>query len=74
MTKRLRQAFQLESEERLISISNKLLELEKAKEEDRDPLLEVIFRDAHSLKGAARAVSFNSIETFSRRLKMFSAP
>ena len=64
MTTRLRQAFRLESEERLISISNKLFELEKAKGESRDPLLEVIFRDAHSLKGAARAVSFNSIENF----------
>jgi two-component system, chemotaxis family, sensor kinase CheA len=61
---RLRQAFKLESEERLLSISNKLMEMEHAVKADRGPVLEVIFRDAHSLKGAARAVDFNAIETF----------
>ncbi len=61
---RLRQAFKLESEERLLSITNKLMEMEHAAGAARLPILEVIFRDAHSLKGAARAVDFNAIETF----------
>ena len=64
LLKRLEEAFRAEAEERLASMSSGLLELEKAPEPDRqDSILEVAFREAHSLKGAARAVNLTDIET-----------
>ncbi len=63
LLKKLREAFRIESDERLANMSHGLLELEKASSEsDRKPVLESIFREAHSLKGAARAVNLTDIE------------
>ena len=63
LLKKLREAFKLESQERLSNISSSLLELEKASEPDKqEPVLDVVFREAHSLKGAARAVNLTDIE------------
>ncbi len=62
--RQLRAAFSMETEERLASMSENLLLLEKMDDtEARQPLIEGIYRDAHSLKGAARAVDFQDIET-----------
>ena len=56
-------AFQSEADEHLRSMATGLLALEKATTaEERQPLLENVFREAHSLKGAARAVDVLDIE------------
>jgi len=60
--RRLRATFRVEAAEHLQDIGAGLLELEKATAPEQQlQLIETVFRAAHSLKGAARAV--NSIET-----------
>ena len=62
--KRLRAMFQLEAEERVNSIITNLVILERASnKEDQQEILEIIFREAHSLKGAARSVNLRDIES-----------
>ncbi|MEA2039391.1 MAG: hybrid sensor histidine kinase/response regulator [Thermodesulfobacteriota bacterium] len=64
LLKKLRAAFSGEADERLASLSSSLLDLEKgAGGEERAQALEVAFREAHSLKGAARSVNLTEIET-----------
>jgi two-component system chemotaxis sensor kinase CheA len=54
--------FQAELEDRLNTLDHGLLALEKEMpSEDRKVLLNELFRAAHSLKGAARAVNFSGI-------------
>src|ERR1043166_4089311 len=61
--KRLLVTFKLEAEEHLKQMTAGLLELEKTSiAENQTPIVENIFREAHSLKGAARAVSMTEIE------------
>ena len=63
LLKRLRGAFATEASERLESLSGNLLKLENLETvEEQAPALEVVYREAHSLKGAARAVNYNGIE------------
>jgi two-component system chemotaxis sensor kinase CheA len=66
----LRATFKVEAGEHLQAISTGLLELERvpASSEQRR-IVEVIFRAAHSLKGAARAVNFSEIETICQSLE-----
>lgn len=65
LLQKLREAFRLETDERLRSMGNELLKLEQSPNEyGQSPILEVLFRDAHSLKGAARSVSLHTIEYF----------
>jgi two-component system chemotaxis sensor kinase CheA len=73
--KRLRETFRIEASEGIAHITTNLIELEKELPESRQSeLIESIFRDAHSLKGAARAVSFSEIETLCQALEsVFSA-
>jgi two-component system chemotaxis sensor kinase CheA len=61
--KRLRATFSVEAAEHVQAIATGVLELEKtpAPEAQRD-LVETVFRAAHSLKGASRAVDFTDIE------------
>ncbi len=67
---RLREAFQAEAGERLSSIFANLALFEKAFEvEARKPLIEVLFREAHSLKGAARAVNLSLVESLCQALE-----
>ena len=75
LLKKLRKAFKLESQERLANISSSLLELEKTSETDKqEPVLDVVFREAHSLKGAARAVNLTDIEAlFQSMEEIFAA-
>ncbi len=62
--KRLLETFRIEAAEHLKAMSSGLLELEKADApEKRQAIVETVFREAHSLKGAARAVNVSSIET-----------
>lgn len=62
--------FKIEAEEHLKNLTSGLLTLEEEiPEEKKKELLEQIFREAHSLKGAARAVSFASIEKICQALE-----
>lgn len=59
--------FQVESEEIISKINNSLLDLEK-KPNNKDVIL-VLFRDAHTLKGASRMVGFNSAQTLAHKME-----
>lgn len=71
----LRATFKVEAAEHLQDIGTGLLELEKAAApEERHQLIETVFRAAHSLKGAARAVNFTEIESLCQSLEdLFAA-
>lgn len=58
----LLETFRIEAKEHLQSLTTGLLKLEKTERGAQQPLIEGIFRDAHSLKGAARAVDMADIE------------
>ena len=61
--KMLLATFKIEAEEHISAISSGILELEKLPPpERRKEIIEVVFREAHSLKGAARSVNLSSIE------------
>ena len=72
---RLMAAFKIEAKEHLQTISSGLLELEKTPQvEKRITIIETIFRETHSLKGAARSVNMTEIEAVCRSLEsIFSA-
>ena len=67
--------FKVEADEHLSAISSGLIELEKTTAtKKRDAIIDVIYRDAHSLKGAARAVDLRDIEVICQSLEsVFSA-
>src|SRR5688572_4954912 len=68
--KRLQSAFRIEAAEHLQAMSSGLLELEKAATPDEQAaLIESVYREAHSLKGAARAVNFTAIESVCQALE-----
>ena len=61
--KRLLATFRVEAEEHLRVITSGLLELEKRPRSSKSrKILEKVFREAHSLKGAARSVDLRDIE------------
>jgi len=60
--RQLRETFRVEAAEHVQAISAGLLALEKAGGQGRPDLVEGVFREAHSLKGAARAVDYLEIE------------
>lgn len=62
LLRRLLPIFKEEARERITAISTKLGELDHAAGEERTSLVEVMFREAHSLKAAARAVGQDEIE------------
>lgn len=62
--KEIQEAFALEAEERMNNLISSLLKLEKAESETlKASIIEEIYRDAHSLKGASRAVNLQDIES-----------
>jgi two-component system chemotaxis sensor kinase CheA len=69
--KKLLEMFRIEAGEHAAVLSSGLIELEKAElsEEARGKILETVFRGAHSLKGAARAVDIGAIESVCQRLE-----
>lgn len=68
--KRLRETFRVEAEEHLRSLSAGLIELEKTTEPvQAAEIIETIFREAHSLKGAARSVNLKEVETICQPLE-----
>src|SRR5271154_1450426 len=63
LLKRLLATFRVEAEEHVTAISSGLVELERASSpEQQMEMIERVFREAHSLKGAARAVNLVKIE------------
>jgi two-component system chemotaxis sensor kinase CheA len=66
---KLREIFRVEAADHVHGISSGLLALEKAPAADRATLIEQVFREAHSLKGAARAVDYGEIERLSQAME-----
>jgi two-component system chemotaxis sensor kinase CheA len=73
--KRIRETFRIEAEEHLRAFSAGLIELEKTHPEERvTEIIETMFREVHSLKGAARSVDQKEIESLCQPLEsIFSA-
>jgi two-component system chemotaxis sensor kinase CheA len=67
---RLLATFRGEAEEHVRGISAGLIELESTPgENERAPIVEKVLREAHSLKGAARAVNLKDIETICQSME-----
>ncbi|MFA6448117.1 MAG: response regulator [bacterium] len=73
--KRLRATFRIEAEEHIRTLRSSLFELEKTAEAERSAeIIEIVFREAHSLKGAARSVNLKDVESVCQPLEsVFSA-
>ena len=72
--KRLQAIFQIEAEEHINVLSSGLIELEKNPQNKMSlELIETIFREAHSLKGAARSVNRKDIESICQVLESLFA-
>lgn len=69
LLKRLLAMFQLEADEHAKAMFAGLEELQHASPARQQELVETIFREAHSLKGAARAVKISSIESVCQSLE-----
>jgi two-component system, chemotaxis family, sensor kinase CheA len=68
--KRLLATFRVETKEHLNAIAAGLIELEQTTDHaQRQHVLEAVFREAHSLKGAARAVNLTGIESLSHAVE-----
>ncbi|MHB8836961.1 MAG: hybrid sensor histidine kinase/response regulator [Candidatus Methylomirabilia bacterium] len=68
--KRLQATFRVEAEEHVQALLAGLIELEKGPPAaELKALVERVFREAHSLKGAARSVSLRGIETVCQALE-----
>ena len=73
-SKRLQAVFHIEAEEHINVLSSGLIELEKNPQNTMSPeLIETIFREAHSLKGAARSVNRSDIESVCQVLESIFA-
>jgi two-component system chemotaxis sensor kinase CheA len=63
LLKRLLATFEVEAEEHLKAISSGLIELEKESSAEKQvEIIEGVFREAHSLKGASRVVNLVNVE------------
>lgn len=73
--KRLLETFKIEAQEHVNALSSGLINLEKASTTRQQlEVTETIFREAHSLKGAARTVNMTDIETLCQSLEnLFAA-
>lgn len=70
LLKKLLVTFRIEADEHLQTMSSGLLALEKTPAEaQRTEIVETIFRAAHSLKGAARAVNLSTMESVCHSLE-----
>ena len=68
--KKLLSTFKGEAAEHIAAVSSGLLDLEKTSAGGRRPeLIEIVFREVHSLKGAARTVNLPMIEWVCRSLE-----
>jgi two-component system chemotaxis sensor kinase CheA len=68
--KKLAATFLVEAREHVQTLGACLIDLEKATDRDTQmPVIETLFREAHSLKGAARAVNAGKIERLCQTLE-----
>lgn len=68
--KKLLATFKIEAQEHVSALTSGLVELEKAKSaEKRAAVTEVVYREVHSLKGAARSVNLTEIERLCQSLE-----
>jgi two-component system, chemotaxis family, sensor kinase CheA len=68
--KRIRETFRVEAEEHLRVFSAGLIDLEKTNTEVRvTEIIETMFREVHSLKGAARSIDHKEIESLCQPLE-----
>ena len=68
--KELQSMFQMEAEEHIKALCTGLLDLEKIPVMDeQDQIIETIYREAHSLKGASRAVNLMEVEQICQSLE-----
>lgn len=68
--KKLFATFKIEAHEHIKVLSFGLIQLEKTSEEEKQKeLTETVFREAHSLKGAARSVNMTEIEAICQSLE-----
>jgi two-component system chemotaxis sensor kinase CheA len=65
--------FRVEAAENIAALASGLLALERAGAAERPGIIERIFREAHSLKGAARAVNLADIESVCHALESLFA-
>ncbi len=69
-TKRLLSIFKVEAAEHISSIASGLFELEKdIPDEQRKVIIEIIYRSAHSLKGASRSVNMVDMESLCQSME-----
>lgn len=69
-TAKLLATFKIEAEEHIQALSKEIVAFEQSKDpEEKKKLLESIFREAHSLKGAARSVNQLTIQTVCQALE-----
>jgi two-component system chemotaxis sensor kinase CheA len=74
LLKKLLPMFKVEAHEHLTLISSGLIEIEKADSEERPEIVETIYRESHSLKGAARSVNLPDIVAICQSMEnVFSA-
>lgn len=70
--KRLMATFRIEAEEHLTAIQSGLFEVEKEPPpEKNEAIVEAIYREAHSLKGAARSVNLGDVEMVCQAMEDF---
>lgn len=68
--KRIQATFRIEAQEHLLAISSGLNELEKTQSPEKiAAIIEVLFREVHSLKGGARSVDQKEIESVCQPLE-----
>jgi len=72
--KKLMATFKVEAREHLSAISSGLIELEKAPAEKQPAIIEIVYRESHSLKGAARSVNLPEVVSVCQAMEsVFSA-
>ena len=70
----LRSTFSVEAHDHMRNISLSIIELETTEDlQERKTIIETIYREFHSLKGAARAVDISEIETICHMLESIFA-
>ncbi|MFA4956242.1 MAG: hybrid sensor histidine kinase/response regulator [Candidatus Methanoperedens sp.] len=67
--KKLLSTFKVEAKEHISAITAGLINLEKATAQEQMGYIETIYREAHSLKGAARSVNLNDIESICQSME-----
>lgn len=69
----LLETFRIEAQEHINNMRTSLLDLEKLEASERHGLVERVFREAHSLKGAARAVDMADVEQLCQSMESIFA-